>query len=60
MDLAERRANSKRHPWELARSDHFRHAIHDATVGRRVESLLDMRAGGSLPGLSYWAVFFKQ
>jgi Methyltransferase domain len=45
MDLAERRANSKRHPWELARSDHFRRVIHDATCDRRVESLLDIGAG---------------
>ena len=45
MDLAERRANSRRHPWELARSDHFRRVIHDATAGHRVEALLDIGAG---------------
>jgi Methyltransferase domain len=45
MDLAERRANSKRHPWELARSQHFRTLIREATSGRRVDTLLDIGAG---------------
>ncbi len=45
MDLAERRANSKRHPWELARSDHFRRVIRQATDGRKLDTLLDIGAG---------------
>jgi SAM-dependent methyltransferase len=45
MDLAERRANSRRHPWELARSDHFRQVIREATAHQSVETLLDIGAG---------------
>jgi hypothetical protein len=45
MDLAERRANSRRHPWELARSDHFRQVIREATAGRSIRRLLDIGAG---------------
>lgn len=36
---------SKRHPWELARSDHFRQLIGEATTDLRVEALLDIGAG---------------
>ena len=45
MDLAERHANSTRHPWELARSDHFRRLIREATAGRRIGNVLDVGAG---------------
>lgn len=47
MDLRERTASDRRHPWELARADFLRRLLGDHVALGGVRSLLDVGAGDS-------------